>query len=117
MQPCPQCAPFSPRAHNVQGELICQVILHSPAAQLEIMADALWKPLVVGDSVKKSRSNSIASGKVPVDPQGGDALGDEGVRTVKAACIGKLTTMAPAKFLPQLQVCALLGSVHCAGIR
>lgn len=33
---------------------------------------------------------------------------DDSVRNVKAACIGKLTTTAPAKFLPQLQ--ALLKS-------
>lgn len=29
--------------------------------------------------------------------------GDNSVRNVKAACIGKLTTTAPSKFLPQLQ--------------
>jgi cullin-associated NEDD8-dissociated protein 1 len=28
---------------------------------------------------------------------------DDSVRNVKAACIGKLTTTAPSKFLPQLQ--------------
>jgi hypothetical protein len=32
-----------------------------------------------------------------------DASAD-GTRNVKAACIGKLTTTAPAKFLPQLKV-------------
>jgi cullin-associated NEDD8-dissociated protein 1 len=30
-------------------------------------------------------------------------IGEDSVRNVKAACIGKLTTTAPNKFLPQLQ--------------
>jgi cullin-associated NEDD8-dissociated protein 1 len=44
-----------------------------------------------------------ANGK-STNGQAGIATGDDGVRNVKAACIGKLTTTAPAKFLPQLQV-------------
>lgn len=73
-----------------------------------MMADALWKPLVTEETPKKASSTSTTSnGKAPADKQSGSALGDEGVRNVKAACIGKLTTMAPAKFLPQLQVSTL----------
>lgn len=34
---------------------------------------------------------------------GSEKAGDSSVRNVKAACIGKLTTTAPSKFLPQLQ--------------
>lgn len=41
--------------------------------------------------------------KAPV-AENSDDIGDESVRNVRAACIGKLTTTAPAKFLPQLQV-------------
>ncbi|WVQ93760.1 hypothetical protein IAU59_000837 [Kwoniella sp. CBS 9459] len=64
-----------------------EVILHSSSAQLEALADTLWKPLFA-DDVSKS---------------GAEDIGDDGVRNVKAACIGKLTTTAPSKFLPQLQ--------------
>ncbi|WWC85910.1 uncharacterized protein L201_000780 [Kwoniella dendrophila CBS 6074] len=63
-----------------------EVILHSSSAQLELLADSLWKPLFAED----------------VSTNNGD-IGDDGVRNVKAACIGKLTTTAPGKFLPQLQ--------------
>nr|XP_018266798.1 tip120-family protein [Kwoniella dejecticola CBS 10117]OBR88956.1 tip120-family protein [Kwoniella dejecticola CBS 10117] len=63
-----------------------EVILHSSPAQLELLADTLWKPLFADD----------------VSTKEGD-IGDDGVRNVKAACIGKLTTTAPGKFLPQLQ--------------
>lgn len=62
-----------------------EVVLHSSAAQLELLTDQLWEPLF-GD---------VATGE--------DSSGDDGVRNVKAACIGKLTTAAPARFLPQLQ--------------
>ena len=77
-----------------------------------MMAEALWKPLVTEDGSRssrtKARSSSTANGKSDArSGDGTDELGDEGVRNVKAACIGKLTTMAPAKFLPQLQVCDL----------
>ncbi|WRT63736.1 uncharacterized protein IL334_000659 [Kwoniella shivajii] len=63
-----------------------EVILHSSSAQLELLADTLWKPLFADD----------------VSTKEGD-IGDDGIRNVKAACIGKLTTTAPGKFLPQLQ--------------
>lgn len=73
------------------------------------MADNLWKPLVTEDAPTTARANGRSSattnGGAKADKKGNGALGDEGVRNVKAACIGKLTTMAPAKFLPQLQVC------------
>ena len=63
-----------------------EVILHLSPPMLEALADPLWAPLFD-------------------ESQHADALeiGDDGIRNVKAACIGKLTTMAPAKFLPQLQ--------------
>ncbi|WVF66132.1 hypothetical protein IAT40_000871 [Kwoniella sp. CBS 6097] len=64
-----------------------EVILHSSSAQLEVLADTLWRPLFADDASKT----------------GADDIGDDGVRNVKAACIGKLTTTAPGKFLPQLQ--------------
>lgn len=63
------------------------MILHSPPAQLEVLADQLWQPLFSAD---------MSTGT----PTG---TGDNSVRNVKAACIGKLTTTAPSKFLPQLQ--------------
>ncbi|WWC99318.1 hypothetical protein V866_006219 [Kwoniella sp. B9012] len=63
-----------------------EVILHSSAAQLELLADSLWKPLFADDVSTKEGE-----------------IGDDGIRNVKAACIGKLTTTAPGKFLPQLQ--------------
>lgn len=77
------------------------MILHSPSEQLESLADSLWAPLFAEDKAipqaapAASRSGAEAAA---------EELGDDGVRNVKAACIGKLTTTAPAKFLPQLQV-------------
>lgn len=75
----------------VTKKLTTQVIQHLPCARLELLADSLWKPLLADDESAKGEKD----------------LGDDGVRNVKAACIGKLTTTAPAKFLPQLQVSAL----------
>lgn len=46
------------------------------------MADSLWPALISTET---------------------STTGDEGVRNVKAACIGKLLTLAPARYLPQLQ--------------
>lgn len=66
-----------------------QVILHSSDAQLEQLTDTLWQPLF-GD-------------------KGATASSDDGIRNVKAACIGKLTVATPARFLPQLQVRCLGG--------
>lgn len=59
-----------------------EVILHMTAAQLESIADSLWTPLFADDTES----------------------GDDGERNVKAACVGKLTTASPRKYLPQLQV-------------
>ena len=74
-----------------------QVIFHSSLSQLEHLADVLWEPLFAEGTLK---SNPKANGRsVPVSE-----TGDDGVRNVKAACIGKLTTAVPAKYLPQLQV-------------
>ncbi|KAL7418817.1 hypothetical protein Q5752_006501 [Cryptotrichosporon argae] len=67
-----------------------EVILHTSGSKLEVLADKLWAPLFADQEAL------------------GDDLGDDGIRNVKAACIGKLTTAAPGKFLPQLQ--ALLKS-------
>jgi cullin-associated NEDD8-dissociated protein 1 len=63
-----------------------QVILHSSSAQLEALADHSWSPLFAQDS--ESANSDIS---------------EDSVRNVKAACIGKLTTTAPQKFLPELQ--------------
>ncbi|OWT40724.1 tip120-family protein [Cryptococcus neoformans Bt1] len=68
---------------------IKEVILHSPSAQLESLADTLWAPLF-------SATDAIPASKA-------DSTGGDGIRNVIAACIGKLTTTVPAKFLPQLQ--------------
>ncbi|KIR30138.1 tip120-family protein [Cryptococcus deuterogattii LA55] len=68
---------------------IKEVILHSPSSELESLADTLWAPLFSAtDATSASKANST---------------GDDGIRNVIAACIGKLTTTVPAKFLPQLQ--------------
>jgi cullin-associated NEDD8-dissociated protein 1 len=74
-----------------------QVTQHSSAAQLESIADLLWIPLFddKDDAGKTGKKGASADEK---------DLGDDGIRNVKAACIGKLTTTAPAKYLPQLQV-------------
>ncbi|WVQ80275.1 hypothetical protein IAT38_002380 [Cryptococcus sp. DSM 104549] len=68
-----------------------EVILHSPSTQLESLADTLWTPLFADDLSVSTTSDKAAE------------TGDDGIRNVKAACIGKLTTTAPGKFLPQLQ--------------
>ncbi|WWD22460.1 hypothetical protein CI109_106951 [Kwoniella shandongensis] len=65
-----------------------EVIQHSSSAQLELLADAMWKPLFADDQSSTNKKGE---------------MGDDGIRNVKAACIGKLTTTAPSKFLPQLQ--------------
>ncbi|KAK1926054.1 putative TIP120-family protein TIP120B [Papiliotrema laurentii] len=75
-----------------------EVILHSPAAQLESLADSLWQPLFAEVDTTEAASKKSKKPKV-----GGTDIGDDGIRNVKAACIGKLTTTAPAKYLPQLQ--------------
>lgn len=84
-----------------------EVILHSPTEQLEGLADSLWAPLFAEDA--SSRQTAVSSSASPAEAAAAE-LGDDGVRNVKAACIGKLTTTAPAKFLPQLQVSYLARS-------
>lgn len=78
-----------------------EVILHLPSEQLEKLADQLWNPLF-------DESDGAATGrnKRAVPTVGGADIGDDGIRNVKAACIGKLTMTAPGKYLPQLQVCS-----------
>ncbi|WVN91012.1 uncharacterized protein L203_106258 [Cryptococcus depauperatus CBS 7841] len=66
---------------------IKEVILHSPITQLETLANSVWDPL-------------FASTRASTDI---DDTGDDGIRNVTAACIGKLTIAAPNKCLPQLQ--------------
>jgi len=56
-----------------------QFVTNSSHGQLELVADSLWAPLF----------------------QNSDA--DEATRNVSAACLGKLTTASPSKYLPQLQ--------------
>lgn len=67
-----------------------EVIMHSNTGQLEKLADFFWKPLF------------------------GDVGGqdDDGIRNIKAACIGKLTIADPARFIPQLQVSYILTALE-----
>ena len=55
---------------------------HCSHGQLETVADVLWVPLF------QNSENS-----------------EETTRNVAAACLGKLTTTNPSRYLPQLQVC------------
>lgn len=64
-----------------------QVVTHCSHGQLETVADTLWVPLF---------QNSEAS--------------EDATRNVAAACLGKLTTTHPSRYLPQLQVCLLLSN-------
>lgn len=64
-----------------------EVILNSSPAELEKLTDILWGPLF-GDV---AASNAAA------------AVSDDGIRNIKAACIGKLTAVTPGRFIPQLQ--------------
>ncbi|TXT05004.1 hypothetical protein VHUM_03824 [Vanrija humicola] len=64
-----------------------EVILNSSTGQLEKLTDILWKPL-------------FGTGAASPDTA---TTGDDGIRNVKAACIGKLTVASPERFLPQLQ--------------
>lgn len=57
-----------------------QVIIHSSADSLAAISDTLWTPLF---------DNCQAQ--------------DEGTRNVAADCLGQLTVLNPAKYLPQLQ--------------
>jgi cullin-associated NEDD8-dissociated protein 1 len=57
-----------------------EVIMHSSTGQLEKLADFFWEPLFA----KASQD-------------------DDGIRNIKAACIGKLTIADSARFVPQLQ--------------
>ncbi|ORX34727.1 armadillo-type protein [Kockovaella imperatae] len=72
-----------------------ECILHTRTSDLEVLADSLWTSLLEsGTSTSKTSSKGTSASK---------ELGDDGQRNVKAACIGKLTTTAPARFLPRLQ--------------
>ncbi len=58
-----------------------QIVTHCSHSQLETVADQLWTPLF------ENSENS-----------------EETTRNVAAACLGKLTTTHPARYLPQLHV-------------
>lgn len=58
-----------------------KVVSNCPMAHLESVAEAIWGPLF---------QNS--------------ANADESTRNVGAACLGKLTTTNPSRYLPKLQV-------------
>lgn len=64
-----------------------EVILNSSPAELEKLTEILWGPLF-GDV---AASDAAA------------AVSDDGIRNIKAACIGKLTAVTPGRFIPQLQ--------------
>ncbi|KAF8329094.1 TIP120-domain-containing protein [Cantharellus anzutake] len=57
-----------------------EIVTHCSNSQLEGVADAVWSP------VFENPENS-----------------EEGTRNVAAACLGKLTTTNPSRYLPQLQ--------------
>ncbi|KZT58404.1 TIP120-domain-containing protein [Calocera cornea HHB12733] len=57
-----------------------EVVTHGPRHQLEHMADQLWEPLFASTTGE-----------------------DESTKNVAAACLGRLTTTSPARFLPRLQ--------------
>lgn len=59
-----------------------QVVTHCSQVHLEGVADMLWVPLF------ENSENS-----------------EETTRNVAAACLGKLATTHPSKYLPQLHVC------------
>lgn len=61
--------------------IVSQVVTHCSHGQLENVADMLWVPLF---------QNSEDS--------------EEITRNVAAACLGKLATTAPSRYLPQLHV-------------
>lgn len=58
-----------------------EVVTHCPQSQLEGVADLLWQPLF---------ANSESA--------------EETTRNVASACLGKLATTHPSKYLPQLHV-------------
>ncbi|KAG8220729.1 armadillo-type protein [Butyriboletus roseoflavus] len=60
-----------------------EVVTHCSHGQLEPVADAIWTPLF-----HNSTSDS-----------------EESTRNVAAACLGKLTTTHPSRYLPQLHAC------------
>ena len=59
-----------------------QAIVHCSDEQIVGIADSLWEPLLADD----------------------DDSQDDGARNVKAACIGKLTSANPARYIPELRV-------------
>jgi hypothetical protein len=61
-----------------------EVVTHTSTSHLENLAETLWVPLF---------ENSESA--------------DESSRGVAAACIGKLITTHPARYLPQVHVCGL----------
>ena len=70
-----------------------KVVSNCPLAHLESVAEAIWVPLF---------QNSANT--------------DESTRNVGAACLGKLATTNPSRYLPQLQVKSLKRNVSKAGI-
>lgn len=56
--------------------------MHCSDDQTAGIADSLWEPLLADD----------------------DDSQDDGARNVKAACIGKLTSSNPGKYIPELRV-------------
>ncbi|EJT98864.1 TIP120-domain-containing protein, partial [Dacryopinax primogenitus] len=78
-------------ARGLQGEehsrlsalhALREVVTHGPRHQLEHMADHLWEPLFASTTSENE---------------------NESVKNIAAACLGRLTTTCPARFLPRLQ--------------
>ncbi|KAF8627285.1 hypothetical protein AX17_006330 [Amanita inopinata Kibby_2008] len=68
-----------PKKRLLSLHALKEVVTHSSQSQLESIADVLWAPLF---------ENSESS--------------EESIRNVAAACLGKLATTQPSKYLPQL---------------
>lgn len=68
---------------------IKEVVSNCPVGQLEGVAETIWVPLF------KESANS-----------------EESTRNIAAACLGKLTTTNPSRYLPQLQVRGQLLNRH-----
>ncbi len=65
-----------------------EVVSNCPSGQLEAVAETIWVPLF------QDSANS-----------------EEATRNIAAACLGKLTTTNPSRYLPQLQVRIVINSV------
>ncbi|KAG7530369.1 hypothetical protein FFLO_05085 [Filobasidium floriforme] len=71
----------TPAARLLYLHALKEAIVHCSDEQIVGIADSLWEPLLADD----------------------DDSQDDGARNVKAACIGKLTSANPSKYIPELR--------------